>query len=150
MRSCCTKNGRALQYVQKAVQLAHPHMCLAAVQQNGMALRYVPESLKTNVEALAKLYTTSEEQLRSDLRLLQINNDVINQVICYLKAPIAKSSRTIMKPLGPGNDSEQPAENPVESREIVPEPGVLSMIEEHVHTPSNQENDEKESKCFTP
>jgi hypothetical protein len=136
--------------VPEAVQRANPEICRGAVQQDGDALRYVPESLKTNVEALAKLYTTSEEQLRSDLRLLHINDDVIEEVICSLKAPIATSSSMIVELLGTGNDSKQPAENPVESRDILPESGVLSIIQEHVHSPSNQENDAKESKGLSP
>ena len=140
------QDGWALQFVPEDVKLAHPNICITAVQQNGWALQRVPVSLKTNVEALAKLYTTSEQQLRSDLTLLQINDDLIEEVICSLKAPIAKSSSMIVDPLGTGKDSKQ---NHVESRGILPESGVLSIMQEYVHSPSKQENDASESNDFT-
>ena len=141
------QDWRALQLVPK--ELRDENMCLAAVQKDEMALRYVPELLKTNVESLAKLYTTSEEQLRSDLRLLQINDDVIEEVICYLKAPIATSSSRIEQLLGTGNDSKQTAENPANSRDIIPEHGLLAIMQEYVYTPPIPGNDAKESD-FTP
>jgi hypothetical protein len=139
--------------VPEDVQLAHPHICIATVQRNGLAMRYVPESLKTNVEALAKLYRTSEEALISDLRLLQINDDVINQVICYLKAPIAISSSMIVDLLDTGNDSKQndskqPAENTVSSINVIAD-DLLPIIQGYVYTPHIPGNDEKESKDFS-
>ena len=143
------QTGCVLQFVPEAVQLAHPDICVAAVQQFSWSRLDVPEELKTNVEALAKLYTTSEAQLISDLLSLEINDDVINQVICSLKAPIATSSNTIVELLGTGNDSKQPAEHPANSRDIITEHGLLTIMQEYVHTPSNQENDAKESD-FTP
>ena len=143
------QNGLALRYVPEAVQLANPDILLAAVRKHWLALQYVPKSLKTNAEALAKLYTTSEEQLRDDLLSLEINDDVINQVICSLKAPIAKSSSMMEQLLGTGNDSKQPAEHHVNSRDVIPA-ALLLMIEGYVYTPSNQENDAKESKGLSP
>ena len=146
-------SGLVLYYVPEAIKLDKPEICLAAVQNSGGALQFVPESLKTNVKALAKLYTTSEAQLRSDLTLLQIHVDVINQVICSLKAPIAKSSSMMEQLLGTGNDSKQPAANTVSSIDIIPESGVLSIMQEYVHSPSKQENDKEndanESNDFT-
>ena len=142
------QDGEALQYVSEAVQRDHPAIPLAAVQQDRMALEFVPESLKTNVEALAKLYTTSEAQLRSDLTLLQINGEVIEEVICSLKAPIATSSSMLMKLLGTGNDSKQPAENTVNSRDFIPDV-LLPIIQGYVHTPPIPGNDAEESNGFT-
>jgi hypothetical protein len=147
------QDGEALEFVPEAVQLAHPHICVAAVQQDGLALRYVPESLKTNVEALAKLYRTSEEELRSDLRLLQINDDVINQVICYLRSQIATSSSMIVELLRPSNDSKQndskqPAENTVNSINVIAD-DLLPIIQGYVYTPDIPGNDEKEIKDFS-
>ena len=139
----------AMRYVPKNVRMAHPGICVAAVKQYGWALRYVPEELKTNVEALAKLYTNSQEQLIIDLLSLEINDDVINQVICSLKAPIAKSSSMMEQLLGTGNDSKQPAEHHVNSRDVIPA-ALLPTIEGYVYTPSNQENDAKESKGLSP
>ena len=146
-RAAIAQNRFALQLVRENVQLAHPSIPLAAVQQNGRALLYVPESLKTNVEALAKLYTTSEEQLRSDLTLLQINDDVIEEVICYLKAPIATSSSMIVDLLGTGNDSKQPTENAGTDTIIA---DLLPTIKGYLlSTQLNSENDERESKSFS-
>jgi hypothetical protein len=102
------------------------------VQRNGLAMRYVQASLKTNVEALAKLYTTSEEQLMSDLRLLQIHVDVIEEVICYLKASIATSSIMI----------EQFRSNVIAD-------DLLPTIQGYVYTPHIPGNDEKEIKDFS-
>ena len=143
-RAAVQQYGRALQDVPE--ELREEKICLAAVKQHIWALQRVPVSLKTNVEALAKLYTTSEQQLRSDLTLLQINDDLIEEVICSLKAPIAKSSSMIVDLLGTGKDSKQ---NHVESRGILPESGVLSIMQEYVHSPSKQENDASESNDFT-
>jgi hypothetical protein len=148
-RAAVQQDGCSLEYVPEDVQMTHPDICRAAVGQNGCSLEYVPESLKTNVDALAKLYTTSEEQLRSDLRLLQIHVDVINQVICYLKAPIATSSSMIVGLLGTGNDSKQTAENTVNSIDII-SADLLPMIEGYVYTPPISENDAKESNGFSP
>jgi hypothetical protein len=50
--------------------------------------------------------------------------------------------------LGNGNDSKH-AEHPVNSRDIIPA-ALLPMIQGYVHLPSNQENDEKESKDLSP
>jgi hypothetical protein len=146
---CAKENFDNLRQVSEYAQRDNPHICIAAVQRNGGALRYVPESLKTNVDALAKLYTISQEQLRADLLSLEINDDVINQVICSLKAPIATSSSMIEQLLGTGNDSKQPAEKAVESRDVICA-ALLPIIEGYVYTPSNQENDAKERKVFTP
>ena len=59
----------------------------------------------------------------------------------------------IVELLRTGNDSKQPVEQPVEqpanSRDII-SAALLPMIEGYVHTPSNQENDAKESNDLSP
>jgi hypothetical protein len=131
------------------VKLNNPDICLALMtQQDGWPLEFVPEELKTNVEALAKLYTTSEAQLRSDLLALEVNDDVIEEVICYLKAQIATSSSMIEQLLGTGNDSKQPVEQPANSRDII-SAALLPMIQRYVYTPHIPGNEAKESKGFS-
>ena len=55
----------------------------------------------------------------------------------------------IVELLGTGNDSKQPTEKTVNSRDIIPENGILHMIQEYVYTPPNPENDEKDGSGFT-
>jgi hypothetical protein len=135
-----------LRHVPEEVLRSRPEIALTAVKQNGYALRHVPKALKTNVKILAKLFTTTEEQLRSDLELLGIDDEVIEQVISYIQAQIATESRLIEDLLGTGNDSKQPTEN-AGTDTIIAE--LLPIIGDYVSTHFNSENDEKESKSFT-
>ena len=76
-----------------ALKVARPDICLAAVKKDGSALHFVPDALKTNVEALATLYTGgTQEQLMSDLKLLEITNHIICRVISKLACDIAQLS----------------------------------------------------------
>jgi hypothetical protein len=110
------QNGLALLYVPTDVQLTHPEIYMTAIAQNRLALRYVAASLKTNVDALAKLYTNSQEQLIIDLKLLRVKNEIICRVLSHLSFNIAREL----------------LQNNINS-------DVLGVLQEHITTESKDE-----------
>ena len=136
------QNGRALKRVPEAVKMQHPVICIEAVKQDEAALEFVPEALKTNLKVLAKLFTTTEEQLIADLALLKIDTETSEQVLPYMQAQMATSSDRLLKLLSPDLNPNYYLDCGLTA--------VLLTMKEYIHPSTTQVDDEKESRSFTP
>lgn len=136
------KKGSLLKFVPEAVKMQHPVICIEAVKQDEAALEFVPEALKTNLKVLAKLFTTTEEQLIADLALLKIDTETSEQVLPYMQAQMATSSDRLLKLLSPDLNPNYYLDCGLTA--------VLLTMKEYIHPSTTQVDDEKESRSFTP